>query len=57
MIVRISPEGKVSIEKVGFKGKECAGKADEILKALGGEVTTQKKPEWHQGENAHVTGF
>ena len=51
----IDKKGKVTIEGKGFKGKACSGKADEILKALGGIVKTTKKPEYHRGNQGHVS--
>ena len=54
--VTISEDGTVEVEVDGVVGKGCTNYTDAILKALGGEVVSdKKKPEYYQSEGASVT--
>jgi hypothetical protein len=47
--IRISPDGKITVEGLGFQGDECDAALDPYLKALGAARETRRKPEYFQG--------
>lgn len=49
--IMISPDGsEVKADAVGFSGKACNKYLDQI-KALGGDVTEKKKPEYNKSSS------
>ena len=49
--VIIDQNGEISIDLIGFKGKNCSAITDEIAKALGKKITQSKKSEYYQQES------
>jgi hypothetical protein len=47
--IRISPEGEITVEGLGFQGDACDIALDPFLKALGAARETRRKPEYFQG--------
>jgi len=47
--IRISPEGEITVEGLGFQGDECDAALDPYLKALGAARETRRKPEYFRG--------
>lgn len=45
--VKVSPEGRASVEVIGGQGSSCLEATREIERALGDVVNRQKKPEFH----------
>jgi hypothetical protein len=39
------PSGKVTIDQVGWQGKECEKAVDDLIRILGTEKEVSKKPE------------
>ncbi len=53
--VTVSPDGSTEIEVNGVKGTGCTKYTDAIVKALGGDVTSdKKKPEYHEQAEDNV---
>lgn len=48
IIVDIHPDGKVTMEAKGFKGKQCEVLMSEIEKDLGKVTSVRLKPEYHE---------
>lgn len=47
--VTVNPDGSTEIEVNGVKGSGCTQYTDAVVKALGGQVTSDtKKPEYHE---------
>ena len=47
--VTVSPDGSTEIEVDGVKGSGCTKYTDAVVKALGGNVLSdKKKPEYHE---------
>ena len=47
--VRVSPNGEITVEAEGFKGKGCEAATKAIEEALGKPGTRSRKPEfWRQ---------
>jgi len=46
--VTIDPDGTVSLDALGFKGKECEDITKKIAKDLGQKISGTKKPEYWQ---------
>jgi hypothetical protein len=49
IIQRVSPNGEIEIEAVGFKGNECLKETEFIINSFGGEDNVKerkKKAEW-----------
>lgn len=58
LVITISPDGEnVKIDKIGFSGSECTGKADDIIKALGTLSATELKNDYYREEEVHVEEF
>jgi len=47
---KITPDGKVIAETIGFKGKACQD-ATKFLEQLGSKLKEEKKPEFYQPPN------
>lgn len=47
--IRISPDGEITVEGLGFQGDECDAALDPYLKALGAARETRRKPEYFRG--------
>jgi len=47
--IRISPEGEITVEGLGFQGDECDAALNPFLKALGAARGTRLKPEYFEG--------
>jgi len=43
----VSPDGEITIEAVGFKGKGCEAATKALEAALGVVSSRKKKPEYH----------
>lgn len=50
----IDEDGTISIDQIGFEGKECSGKINDIIKALGDEKKVSKKPEYFQDNEIKI---
>lgn len=50
----IGKDGKVSLDQKGWNGKDCHGDIDEIIKALGKEVKTNKKAEFYKTKKVQI---
>jgi len=46
--ITVNPDGSVEIDAVGFKGAECEKATKAYEEALGGKVTSTRKPEFFQ---------
>ena len=46
--VKIDKDGKVTIDAIGFKGRNCTNATDGIERALGVIKSRDKKPEYNQ---------
>lgn len=54
----ISPDGEtVTVDKIGFSGTGCTGAANDIIKALGQQVSSVKKDEYYRADEVHVQEF
>jgi hypothetical protein len=47
IIIEVAPNGQVTIEAVGFKGKSCDAATAAFEDALGTVSDKKKKPEYH----------
>ena len=54
--ITVSPEGEVTVEAMGFKGKGCRAATEAIEKALGVTGKRQHKPEFTQPDYVTVGG-
>jgi hypothetical protein len=52
--IAISPEGHLSIDQIGFEGKECAGAIDALIKALGKEVSKTHNKDWYKKQKVQL---
>jgi hypothetical protein len=48
--VIISKDGEMKIEAHGFVGKECEEKMEFLVRALGDEIASELKAEYHMDE-------
>lgn len=46
--VEVAPDGSVVIDAVGYKGADCEKATKAYEEALGGKVTSTRKPEFFQ---------
>jgi hypothetical protein len=53
--ITVDPEGKVTVEGVGFKGKSCDKAMEAYEKALGTSGKKKLKPEYYQREIVRQT--
>ena len=44
--ITFSPDGNVTVDQIGWKGKECDKTIDDLLRVLGTEKAVTKKPEY-----------
>ena len=51
IVVRISPDGDISVDAQGFQGAECEKATKKLVDALGGGEST-RKPEFYQEQKA-----
>jgi hypothetical protein len=49
--VIVSPQGEVTVETTGFKGKSCQDATRQLEQALGVVAGEQKKPEFYATNN------
>lgn len=56
MIITISPDGSVTIEVKGVKGKSCANVTKQIESALGTVTGDKKTAEYFEGVNNVAIG-
>jgi hypothetical protein len=52
--ISIKPDGSLSIDQIGFEGKDCSGAIDALIKALGKEVKNVKKQEWYKDQRVRI---
>ncbi len=52
--ITISPDGNIEVDKQGFEGQSCSGKADDIIKSLGKLVRTTRKSEYYTNTNVQI---
>jgi len=50
----IEPDGSITIEQIGWEGKNCQGAVDDLIKALGREVETKKTPEFYKQQKVQT---
>jgi hypothetical protein len=48
VIVRIEPDGSMTVDHVGFQGEECLRSSSDLEQALGGDVDRELKEEFHE---------
>lgn len=48
LVVTVAPDGSISIDALGFKGKSCAEASAFLEKALGSMAERNKKMEYYQ---------
>lgn len=46
--ILIAPDGKLTIDAIGFKGADCDQATKFLEQALGLTAEKQRKPEYHQ---------
>ena len=51
--ILITPEGKTSIQTLGFTGSSCQGASCFLEEALGQTVAQHRTAEFYQTESAH----
>jgi hypothetical protein len=54
ILVRVSPDGEVHVEAVGFKGRKCEAATRPFETALGKRAHRQHKPEYRQVETTAI---
>ncbi|MFA5599232.1 MAG: DUF2997 domain-containing protein [Phenylobacterium sp.] len=46
--ITISEDGNVTIDQIGYSGRECVGDMDELIDMLGIEISVEKKEEFNR---------
>jgi len=46
--ITINPDGTIDFDQLGWEGKECDGAIDDLIKAIGKEMSSKKKTEWRK---------
>lgn len=54
--VIVSPDGNVTVEAFGFKGKGCEAATKAIEQALGVSGKSMRKPEYNAPEHVQIGG-
>ena len=55
VVVNVNPDGSTEIEVNGVKGEGCTKYTDAVIKALGGDVTSdEKKPDFYEKADDNV---
>lgn len=52
IIINVKPGGETKVEVNGVAGADCAKLTEDLLRALGGDQTSQKKPEYYATASA-----
>lgn len=52
--VLINDDGTVEFDQVGWSGKKCAGDIEKIIKELGVDKTSVKKPEYFKDQQVNI---
>lgn len=55
IVVTVAPDGGISIDAIGFKGRSCEAATAFLEKALGQAVNSKKKAEFYQTETQRVS--
>ena len=51
----INEDGTIEVDQIGYKGKQCVGDINSILKALGREKKTVRKQEYYDGNAVRIS--
>ena len=46
--ITINTDGTVEMDQLGWKGKSCENAVDDIIKAIGKEVKSERKRDWYK---------
>lgn len=52
--ITVDEEGQIELETSGFKGKSCEQATEAMIKALGMQASSKKKPEFYQEEKPRI---
>jgi hypothetical protein len=52
--VTIGTDGEISLDQLGFQGKDCAGAINELMKILGKEIKNVKKAEYYKKQKVKI---
>lgn len=52
--ITIDEEGQIELETTGFKGKSCEQATEAMIKALGMQASSKKKPEFYQEDKTQI---
>lgn len=50
----LKPDGSVDFDQMGYKGKECHGDIDDLIKMIGEEKKNTKKKEYKQKKSINI---
>ena len=54
IIIEIDKKGQIEVEALGFKGRACHTKLQELQPILGKIIRSKKKAEFYQDEKVRV---
>ena len=52
--VLINDDGTMEFDQLGYKGKDCHGDIDDLIKAIGNEKKVTRKPEYYKDQKVRV---
>lgn len=52
--ILINDDGTVEIDQIGYQGQECHGDVNDLIKAIGKETKTVKKPEYYRDAKVQI---
>jgi len=52
--VIFNEDGTVDFDQIGYKGKQCSGDIDDLVKALGSPVKTKRKVEYNDKQKVKI---
>jgi hypothetical protein len=55
IIIEIDKNGDINVEAVGFKGKMCHSKLQELQPLLGKLMSSKKKAEFYQEDKVRIS--
>lgn len=54
ILVKIAPDGQLTMEGEGFKGETCLEKSKKYMQGLGTVEKTDKKPEYYEQPEVQI---